>query len=139
MRVYVHLHAHNALCFLFVVAPNPPINVMSGSITSRAANITWQDGDLPNPVNPMIELYTLYLNGTQATEVNVSLTTTTLTGLIPFTYYVVTVVANNRIGNSIMSVSHSFTTMEEGKVLLVLLPCSLACQHTYIHMAMMLL
>ena len=102
-----------------VVVPYAPINVMSGPITSRTADITWQDGDLPNPVNPEIISYrlSLYLNGTLVTEVDALLTTTTLTGLIPFTDYVVTVIANNRIGDSVMSLPHSFTTLEEGKIL----------------------
>ena len=97
-----------------VVVPNAPINVMSESVTSRMATITWQDGTLPNPVHPPIIDYTISLN--DSSEYTAQSTMIILDGLIPFTSYTVSVVATNIIGNSVMSQSHQFTTLEEGKI-----------------------
>lgn len=118
--MYVHVLKYTLCrCYVFIailhtiVVPNPPINVILVSVTARTANIRWQDGELPNPVNPGIMNYTVFLNGSQrnVTVNNAAL----LTDLLPFTNYTVTIIATNRIGNSDMSTPYMFTTMEEGK------------------------
>ena len=95
--------------------PNAPINVMSESVTSRNATITWEDGEMPNPVNPPITGYNVFFNN--SVPVPSMSRTVTRSDLIPFTAYIVTVTATNDIGGSEMSVPYTFTTMEEGKSL----------------------
>ena len=98
-----------------LVVPSPPINVMSELITSRMASITWKAGILPSLPVLLITEYNVFLNGTLINS-NVN-RTVTLSDLIPFTTYIVTVTARNAIGDSEMSEPHVFTTMEEGKIL----------------------
>ena len=95
---------------------------MSESVTSRTAEISWEDGALPNPVNPEIMEYSVYLNGSLA--VTVTVRNAALDGLLPFVIYSVTVIARNRIGDSLMSESHIFSTLEEGMLVFqILLYC----------------
>lgn len=95
-----------------VVVPSAPIvNVMAQSISSRMAVATWEDGTPPNPVNPNITNYSVLLDG--GLVANVTSRSVTLRGLIPFTDYIVSVVARNRIGDSTAG-SFEFTTLEEG-------------------------
>ena len=61
----------------------------------------------------------MFLNGVLNDTTGGQLTVM-LTGLIPFTVYNVTVQASNRIGASDLSESHTFTTMEEGNVFVIL-------------------
>ena len=76
------------------------------------ATIMWLPGNLPNPLNPVITVYSVYLNDS---FVNSSKSTSAiLSNLTPFTTYIVTVTARNVIGESDMSEPHTFTTMEEG-------------------------
>ena len=91
---------------------------MSGVVTSRTATISWLEGPLPNPVNPITDTYIVFLNSTQVNSTIGGQLTVTLTGLTPFTVYNVTVQARNRIEVSSMSQPLNFTTMEEGKVLI---------------------
>ena len=95
-----------------LVVPPPPINVMSELVTSRMANIIWKAG----PVLLITE-YHVFLNGTLInSSVNRAVT---LSDLIPFTTYIVTVTARNAIGDSEMSEALVFTTMEEGNTIIL--------------------
>ena len=131
--MYTHAHTQYCCCILHtVVVPNAPMNVMSESVTSRMATITWQNGAPPNPANPPIIEYTIFLN--DSSEGTAQSTMIILDGLIPFTSYTVSIVARNRIGYSTMSQPHQFTTMEEGKILYNCLAhlqnfCMLTCVH----------
>lgn len=90
----------------------------SESINSRTATIMWEDGPLPNPVNPPIVEYEVFLNGSSVGTTEFSESRTfILTSLTPFTNYIVTVRATNRVGNSEMSQPYVFNTMEERKSL----------------------
>ena len=98
-------------------------------ITSRMATITWLPGILPNPVNPVITVYSVYLNDF---FVNSSTNTSAiLSNLAPFTTYIVTVTASNVIGESNMSEPHTFTTLEEGNFYTLMLSKSLLVQQFY--------
>ena len=89
----------------------------------------WLPGNLPNPLNPVIIVYSVYLNNS---FVNSSTNTRAiLSNLTPFTTYIVTVTARNVIGESDMSEPHMFTTMEEGNFYTLMLFQSLLVQQFY--------
>ena len=83
-------------------------------ITSRMATIMWLPGNLPNPLNPLITVYRVYLNLNDSFVNSSTNTRAILSNLTPFTTYIVTVTARNVIGESDMSEPHTYTTMEEG-------------------------
>ena len=92
--------------------PSAPINVVIVKLGSRKVVLSWQDGTSATPGNPPADTYQVLLNNSPT--INVTNTSVTLEGLLPFTSYNVTIVAENRIGISDSSEPVSFMTAEEG-------------------------
>ena len=83
----------------------------------------WLPGNSSNPLNPMITVYSVYLNDSFVnSSTNIS---AILSNLAPFTTYIVTVTARNVIGKSNMSEPHTFTTLDEGNFYTLMLSKSL--------------
>ena len=99
-------------------------------ITSRMSTIMWLPGVLPNPRNPVITVYSVYLNDSFVKNSSTN-TRAILSNLTPFTTYIMTVTARNVIGESDMSEPHMFTTMEEGNFYTLILFQSLLVQQSY--------
>ena len=85
-------------------------------IESRAVVLSWQDGISLTPGNPPADTYQVFLSNSLA--ITVTNTSVALEGLLPFTSYNVTIVAENRIGNSDSSEPVSFMTAEEGMAII---------------------
>ena len=79
---------------------------------SRTVVLSWQDGLSLTPGNPPADTFQVLLNN--SLTITVTSTSVTLEGLLPFTSYNVTIVAENRIGISDSSEPVSFITTEEG-------------------------
>jgi len=100
------------IIFWLVVVPGVPVIIEVIVTGSRTANLSWQEGVTPNPLNPPILNFAIYLNG--SLMINTMNTSIILNTLTPFTDYKVTVAARNRIGLSNMSNPVLFMTAEEG-------------------------
>ena len=96
-----------------LVVPGAPSIITIVVTGSRAANLSWQEGVAPNPQNPVILSFAVYLN--DSLIINTMATSVVLSSLTPFTDYKVIVAARNRIGISNMSTPVLFMTEEEGK------------------------
>ena len=83
---------------------------------SRAVVLSWEDGISATPGNPPTDTYQVLLNN--SLTITVTSTSVTLEGLLPFTSYNVTIVAENRIGISDSSEPVSFMTAEEGMAII---------------------
>ena len=83
---------------------------------SRTVILSWQDGISPTPGNLPANTFQVLLNNSLTNTV--SNTSVTLEGLLPFTSYNVTIVAENRIGISNSSEPVSFMTAEEGMAII---------------------
>ena len=79
---------------------------------SRTVVLSWQDGISATPGNPPANIYQVLLNNSPT--ITVTNTSVILEGLLPFTSYNITIVAENRIGISNSSEPISFMTAEEG-------------------------
>ena len=101
----------------FLESPSSPVNVVVTATGPRTANISWQDGIPPIPGNPPTIAYQVSLNNSRTVNVNAPTTSVSLDMLLPFTNYVVTIVAVNRVGISNSSEPVVFITNEEGKLL----------------------
>ena len=112
---------------LLLGAPRSPFNITPLVLGSREANVSWQDGVTPNPEIPPVIDYQVFLNNSLIANVSttsISLDNTALlpnTTLLPFTKYVVTITARNRIGISNSSEPVTFMTEEECKFILIIL------------------
>ena len=112
---FVRANCNNSKLYvvlIYLVAPNTPVNITAFATGSRTANVLWQEGIPPNPVNPAILAFEVYLNGSMI--ISTMATTIVLNFLTPFVDYEVTVAARNTIGISIMSDPVLFMTEEEG-------------------------
>jgi len=109
----VHLYMHILEIFygISIVEPSAPVDIMTNVTGSRTATVSWKEGVPPNPLNPAILEFEVYLNNL---VVNVMNTTVVLNSLTPFSDYNVTIAARNQIGISSMSNPVSFVTKEEG-------------------------
>ena len=96
--------------------PSIPNNITILELGSRTIVLSWEDGISPTPGNPPANTYQILLNNSLV--ITVSNTLVTLEGLLPFTNYNVTIVAENRIGISDNSEPVFFMTAEEGKVII---------------------
>ena len=117
-------------CWIFFhlsAAPDPPVNVLLVSKSSRSVNISWSDGfngnsailDYKATVSTGQALENVTCDGiVSADGCNVTSKTVHIGGLHPFTEYQIKVAARNNVGLSEGSSLLNVTTDEEGK-----LPC----------------
>ena len=102
--------------FLPYIAPasiDPPITV---DYASRTAALSWS---VPSQTNGVITNYTIYSNDTLAVAVHSNITTTSISGLSPFTMYVFTVGACTIAGCVTSDYGRPIVTLEDGTYFLV--------------------
>jgi len=100
--------------------PSAPVNLTVVATESRAAVVSWQEGVPPNPVNPVIQRFEVIFNSSLSSLITTTSTTIAVLNILtPFTDYIATVAARNRIGISNMSNFVQFMTEEEGKLFLM--------------------